>query len=305
MNYYPFHIGDYTSHTAHLTPIEDIAYRRLLDLYYQTEAKISCDIKAVCRQIRMRDNEEEVQQVLSEFFEHTDAGWASARCDREIEDYQSKAGKARANGRLGGRPKKLNETKQEPRNNQPGFSSFPSDNPDLTQTEPREKLTKNQEPITNNQEPYPPNPPGGSAGSTFPGLQEFPDGPDVDGLPEPHELPRNVIGNGHALAGAVCLIAKKMGIGLVNPGNSKLNALLNSGVQIGQFQEAIQKALDARKSFTYALAIVEREAKDAQALVSGLGAKSLIGGGIRPLNKQEALEQRNRDVAAAWAAGGN
>lgn len=307
MHYYAFNIGDYTSHTAHLSPSEDIAYRRLLDLYYQTESPISNDIKAVCRQIRMRDHEADVAIVLSEFFRLEGGSWVSSRCDREIADYHSKADKARANGRRGGRPKKQDETKQEPRNNQAGSSSFHSANPDVTQSEPREKLTNNHEPLTKNQEPIttPPNPPGGSAGQTFPDLQEFPDGPDLDGLPEPHELPRNVIGNGHSLAGAVCLIAKKMGIGLVNPGNSKLNALLNSGVQIGQFQEAIQKALDARKSFTYALAIVEREAKDAQALVSGLGAKSLIGGGSRPLNKQEALEQRNRDVAAAWAAGGN
>ena len=34
MNYYPFHVGDYIAHTAHLHPLEDIAYRRMLDLYY-------------------------------------------------------------------------------------------------------------------------------------------------------------------------------------------------------------------------------------------------------------------------------
>ena len=32
MNYYPFHIGDYKDHTAYLTPMQDIAYRSLLDL---------------------------------------------------------------------------------------------------------------------------------------------------------------------------------------------------------------------------------------------------------------------------------
>jgi uncharacterized protein YdaU (DUF1376 family) len=29
--YYSFHIGDYSAHTKHLTPMEDLAYRRLLD----------------------------------------------------------------------------------------------------------------------------------------------------------------------------------------------------------------------------------------------------------------------------------
>lgn len=142
MHYYAFNIGDYTSHTAHLTPLEDIAYRRLLDLYYQTETPISNDLKSVCRHIRMREHEQDVQQVLSEFFTLTDSGWSSSRCDREISDYKSKAEKARANGKLGGRPKKLKESE----NNQPGFSSFDLANPDLTKTK------ANQEPITNNQE---------------------------------------------------------------------------------------------------------------------------------------------------------
>lgn len=144
MHYYSFNIGDYTSHTAHLSPLEDIAYRRLLDLYYQTETPIQDDIKAVCRQIRMRDHADDVQQMLSEFFTLTAEGWTSARCSREIEDYHSKADKARANGKLGGRPKKQTESK----NNQSGSSSFDLANPDTTQTK------ANQEPRTNNQEPY-------------------------------------------------------------------------------------------------------------------------------------------------------
>ena len=37
MHYYSFNIGDYASHTRHLTAIEDLAYRRLLDLYYLHE----------------------------------------------------------------------------------------------------------------------------------------------------------------------------------------------------------------------------------------------------------------------------
>jgi len=299
VHYYAFNIGDYTSHTAHLSPSEDIAYRRLLDLYYQTESPISNDIKAVCRQIRMRDHEADVAIVLSEFFRLEGESWVSSRCDREIADYHSKADKARANGRRGGRPKKQDETKQEPRNNQAGSSSFHSANPDVTQSEPREKLTNKQEPITNNQEPRntPPTP-GGSARSTFPELEDFPDRPDVDDLPELHELPRNTGSNSHNMASAVCLIAKRMGIGLVNPGNTKLNALLNAGVQIGQFQEAIQKALQARKSFTYALAIVEREERDARALSDDLAKPKAVR--LAPaVREQKSFAQQN--LEAGWA----
>jgi len=34
MHYYQFNIGDYASHTRHLSDLEDLAYRRLLDAYY-------------------------------------------------------------------------------------------------------------------------------------------------------------------------------------------------------------------------------------------------------------------------------
>ncbi len=37
MNYYPFHLGDYAAHTKHLGLLEDLAYRRMIDLYYTTE----------------------------------------------------------------------------------------------------------------------------------------------------------------------------------------------------------------------------------------------------------------------------
>ncbi|TXH13476.1 MAG: DUF1376 domain-containing protein, partial [Hyphomicrobiaceae bacterium] len=40
MHHYPFHPGDYMLDTAHLEPMEDLAYRRLLDFYYSSEKPI-------------------------------------------------------------------------------------------------------------------------------------------------------------------------------------------------------------------------------------------------------------------------
>ena len=40
MIWYKFHLGDYITHTLHLSDAEDLAYRRLLDLYYMSEAPI-------------------------------------------------------------------------------------------------------------------------------------------------------------------------------------------------------------------------------------------------------------------------
>jgi uncharacterized protein YdaU (DUF1376 family) len=50
MHYYKFNIADYRSATAHLTNEEDLAYRRLLDMYYDTEVPIPNDPKDVCPQ---------------------------------------------------------------------------------------------------------------------------------------------------------------------------------------------------------------------------------------------------------------
>lgn len=282
MHYYSFNIGDYTSHTAHLTPLEDIAYRRLLDLYYQTESPISKDLKAVCRHVRMRDNEAEVALMLSEFFSETDDGWVSHRCEREIADYKQKAGAARINGRKGGRPKKQTQTQQEPGNNPAGFSSFSNGNPDQTQDEPSEKLTINHKPITNNQEPIPPiAPDGGGVGFD---------------LPEPHDLPRQQGGNGHPLAGVVCKAIKLTGIGLVNPGHPKLNALLHGGVSVEQVVDACRRAVDKRKTFTYALGILEREEADARSVAQDMARPKLNQPG-KPEHKSFAQQERE----AGWA----
>jgi len=103
MHYYQFHIGDYASHTRHLTAFEDLAYRRLLDAYYLQESPLNVGITAVSRQINMREHEVEVEAVLREFFELTESGWVNRRADLEIAKYQEfiAAGKRGAAKRWG------------------------------------------------------------------------------------------------------------------------------------------------------------------------------------------------------------
>ena len=95
MNYYPFHVGDYAAHTAHLEPMEDLAYRRLLDQYYLREGALPADIQATAKLVRMRSFIADVESVLNEFFTLTDAGWVHKRCDAEIERMQDKQQKQR------------------------------------------------------------------------------------------------------------------------------------------------------------------------------------------------------------------
>lgn len=95
MFYYQFNIGDYASHTRHLSIYEDIAYRRLLDWYYLNEKPIPSSPQDAARLIGMKDRYPDVEGVLEEFFTLSDDGWINKRADNEISVYKgfSDAGK--------------------------------------------------------------------------------------------------------------------------------------------------------------------------------------------------------------------
>ena len=84
MHYYQFNIGDYQSHTAHLTEIEDLAYRRMLDWCYLHEKALPVDPGDVARLIRMRLHSESIASVLREYFECREEGWIHLRVIQEI-----------------------------------------------------------------------------------------------------------------------------------------------------------------------------------------------------------------------------
>jgi uncharacterized protein YdaU (DUF1376 family) len=106
MHYYQFNISTWILHTSHLSVEEECVYRRLIDFYYDTEKPIPKETKPVIRRLRLVNYETIVDQILSEFFILGDDGWHNNRADIEIASYQSKAEKARDNGKKGGRPKK-------------------------------------------------------------------------------------------------------------------------------------------------------------------------------------------------------
>lgn len=97
MHYFEHHIGDYDSATAHLSLLEDGAYRRLICLYYRTEAPLPSDIKTACRLVRAvsKPERDTVAAILAEFFELTPEGWRNPRCDAEIARFLDKQAKAR------------------------------------------------------------------------------------------------------------------------------------------------------------------------------------------------------------------
>lgn len=142
MNYYPHHIGDYKSATMHLSNEEDLAYRRLLEMYYDTEQPIPLETQWVAR--RLRVGTQALESVLNDFFVSSELGWKHPKCDHVIREYHEMAEKNRRNGKLGGRPK----TNKQAIKNPVGSQSDASGNPVVTHS----KANHNQEPITNNQE---------------------------------------------------------------------------------------------------------------------------------------------------------
>ena len=118
MHYYQFNIGDYQSHTAHLTDTEDLAYRRLLDWYYLHEHLIPLDLIEVSRQIRMRTHSDCIASVLREYFERTDEGWIHHRANKEIAKVGEKSEKAAASAKARwNKPKDANALRTQSKGN--------------------------------------------------------------------------------------------------------------------------------------------------------------------------------------------
>lgn len=94
MNYYPFNIGDYLSHTAHLDELEDLAFRRMLDYCYLHERHLPDNVEDIAKAIRMRTHCECIANVLREFFILEDDGYINKRIASEINSFQEKSKKA-------------------------------------------------------------------------------------------------------------------------------------------------------------------------------------------------------------------
>ena len=114
MHYFSFHISDYMSHTAHLSLMEDLAYRRSIDIYYLHEKPLPEDASMVARLVRMPDHVPEVKTILEEYFTlELGKGWTLNRADEEIEKYKnrilasSKGGKSTALARSKSTPSGL------------------------------------------------------------------------------------------------------------------------------------------------------------------------------------------------------
>jgi uncharacterized protein YdaU (DUF1376 family) len=133
LNFYKRFIGDIQAKTGDLSLCEFGAYDRLLDHYYSTEQPIpggKDKCYRICRAMS-KDERLAVDKVLGQFFSLTPEGYVQSKAAEMIAKAQPLIEAARANGKRGGRPKKI--TQQEPS----GFSKE-------TQGEPSSKATQSQ-----------------------------------------------------------------------------------------------------------------------------------------------------------------
>ena len=149
MLYYTHHLGDYMRDTAHLSMLEDSAYRRLLDAYYIRETPLPTDIKECCKLARAASKQERdaVAYVLAQFFTLESDGYHQSRADAEISKFRSKSSKAKDSAKARWDAQR-NECE---------------DDANALQTDMRTHCdgNANQYPITNNQINTPPKPPAG------------------------------------------------------------------------------------------------------------------------------------------------
>jgi uncharacterized protein YdaU (DUF1376 family) len=110
MNRYPFDLESFRRDAAGLSSWQELAYRRLLDHYHDSEQRISDDMALVAEQIKCPVAA--VTHVIEELFVPTDSGWMLPDVEETIRIHQLKTEVAQQNGKKskGRPPKKLPES---------------------------------------------------------------------------------------------------------------------------------------------------------------------------------------------------
>lgn len=150
MHYYTFYAKDYLSKTSFLEPMEDLAYRRMLDYYYLEEKPLPTDLSEIAMLIRMRSHTDCIANVLRLFFEVTESGYINKKAEFAIEDYHSKKAKAKASADA--RWSKVKEQKNKKPSKNMKLESECEVNANALRTEC--EMDANYKLLTNNQEPY-------------------------------------------------------------------------------------------------------------------------------------------------------
>lgn len=105
MRWYKFDFSDYWVEIYGLADAEDLAYRRLRDLYYQNEGPLPADSKLLESEICL--DWDCIEPVLLRFFIQKDGHWLHQKWQLDIEKRlrvrESNAKAGRIGGKIGGK----------------------------------------------------------------------------------------------------------------------------------------------------------------------------------------------------------
>ena len=245
VNYYEHHLGDFMRDTAHLTMVEECAYRRMLDSYYIRERSLPRDVRDCCKLARATTKLERdaVAYVLREFFELREDGYHQGRADREIARFSDKRTKAKASAEARWNVSERNANappnamRTHSGRNAGGMHRAPVPSPQTPDT------IQNQERGSS------------SPLSRAPTRETGPENPESG----PPDHPPTA-------AGLACRAVKAAGVVDVNPGHPGLLRLLGAGVTISELAStAAELAGKGKAKFALLLATVEGRRADAAA----------------------------------------
>jgi uncharacterized protein YdaU (DUF1376 family) len=275
INYYEHHLGDYMRDTAHLSLLEDGAYRRLLDAYYTRERPLPPDLRDCCKLARASTKPERdaVAYVLRVFFEQRDDGYHQKRADEEIARYREAEPEREA--------KRTNERERQQRTRTRRKELFdtlraagvvpPYDTPmaelqalasrlpsRVTQRDITDPVTRDAT-ATHTQTPDTRNTKTTVVALATP-LPRAPD-PGEDSSDPPPSPPTPTAASTRAAAATLAMRAA--GLADANPAHPTLLALVQAGVTDAELADAAALAVGKGKGFAYALAVAEGRRRDA------------------------------------------
>lgn len=149
MHYYKFNIADYRKDTIHLNRTEHWIYRELIDLYYLDEKPI--ETETVIRRLHLGSESDKLalENVLKDFFFEHKGVYKHKRIEQEIKNYHEKSKTNKENGKLGGRPKSIDNRKK----TESVSERLANEKQTVSENNPNHKpITINHKPLTINQE---------------------------------------------------------------------------------------------------------------------------------------------------------
>lgn len=104
MNWYKFPLEQYREISRHLPDAEDLAFRRMIDLYYTIKGPLPLDRDWLMAEIRL--DWDCIEPVLYGYFTQTPEGWMNDYLQADVVARLKRSETNSKSGKQGGRPKK-------------------------------------------------------------------------------------------------------------------------------------------------------------------------------------------------------